>query len=201
MKTMTRSLVRPQTCQCRCLRLHPLGRLPAGARPSVCHLERDEPAFTLLLSAWLTMTVIHSVAAPARLRWAARSLCPHTPLKRTDCLKPHLRPLLLLSPAHPRQNNPLLLQLPLAHCHKTGKVRNPRQTVPPPPTSCLLHPGHPLSSLQLSRRPLSPPPHPLYFLLWRSLSKGTQLTPWLLGKSQDLPPEPPHPPPPPRTRQ
>lgn len=56
-----RSLVRPQTCQCRCLRLHPLGRLPAGARPSVCHLERDEPAFTLLLSAWLTMTVSLSI--------------------------------------------------------------------------------------------------------------------------------------------
>uniref|UniRef100_A0A8C2X7A4 Rho GTPase activating protein 42a n=1 Tax=Cyclopterus lumpus TaxID=8103 RepID=A0A8C2X7A4_CYCLU len=52
-----RYLVRPQTCRCRYLSLHPLGRLLGGTRPSVCRLERGRPVSTLRLSAWQTTTV------------------------------------------------------------------------------------------------------------------------------------------------
>lgn len=55
--TVPRSLVSPLICQCRYLRLHPLGRLLEETKPSVCHLERERPAFTLQLCAWPTTTV------------------------------------------------------------------------------------------------------------------------------------------------
>uniref|UniRef100_A0A8C2X3C4 Rho GTPase activating protein 42a n=1 Tax=Cyclopterus lumpus TaxID=8103 RepID=A0A8C2X3C4_CYCLU len=57
-----RYLVRPQTCRCRYLSLHPLGRLLGGTRPSVCRLERGRPVSTLRLSAWQTTTVSLSAA-------------------------------------------------------------------------------------------------------------------------------------------
>ena len=145
-----------------------------------------------------------SVAAPTRLQWAAGSLCPLTPQRRTDCLKRLLRALLLLSPARPPRRSRLLPPLPPAHLHTappTEKIRESHQTAPPPLTSRLPLPGSPLRSLRLSRLPPCPPPRPLYSLQWRSLSTGTQLPPSLLQKSQDLPPEHLHPLPPSSTLQ
>lgn len=157
--------MRPQTFQCRYLQLRPLGRLLGGTKPSVCHLERGNHASTLLLSASQTTTVTHSVAAPARLQWAARSRCPHTRLKRTDCLRPHPLPLLLQSPARPPQRSRLHLRLPLVPpvliLPQMGRIKNGQQTALPPLSSLLPLPGLPPSSPRPSRPPPCHHPRPL----------------------------------------
>lgn len=58
-----RSSTRHQTCQWLYFRLLRLVQLLAGTRPYVCHLEREELVSTLLLSAWLTMTVSLTAAS------------------------------------------------------------------------------------------------------------------------------------------
>ena len=133
----------------------------------------------------LSLQVTHSAAAPAQLQWAARSLCPHTPLKRTGCLRRLLRPPLWPSPARPPQHRCLLLRLPPAPrptTLPTGTLRNTRQTaVPPPLTSHLPLPGLAPSLLQPSRLPLCRPPRPLYSpQRGLSLLKETRLPPCLL---------------------
>lgn len=52
-----RSSVRPQTCLYHYPRLHPLGQLLGGTKPSVCQQERGSLDSTLLLCAWQTTTV------------------------------------------------------------------------------------------------------------------------------------------------